>query len=43
MQSCGCSASIDRHEAQDLEGATSRLDEIQEDFQKVRSDALRLD
>jgi hypothetical protein len=39
FQCCGCNLSIDKHEAQDLDGVVDKLDEIQTEFaQASRAD-----
>lgn len=34
-QACGCNLSVDRHEAQDLDGIVDKLEDIQTDLAKV--------
>jgi cohesin complex subunit SA-1/2 len=34
-QTCGCNATVDRHEAVDLDGATDKLETIQDEFKSV--------
>lgn len=36
-QCCGCNASVDRHEAEDLDGAASKLEDLQEEFKHTGS------